>query len=339
MTAPAEIDVVVAPTPADTASYVDWPAIFAGIVLATGISLVLLTFGSAIGLSMTDFRAGADVAPIWIALAAALWLLWVQISSLMAGGYLTGRLRKRHADATEDEVDVRDGAHGLLVWAGALVVGGMIAVSGIGAAASAIGSAASTLTNAAASVAGEAVDSGVDPAAYFTDMLFRPAPAGGEAAAAPRKRRPRPRRRRRPPPETPAPAAAAPTATPGAAASAPQGDTTAVRAEAGRILAASAVSGQFSDDDRAYLVQLVADNTGLGDREAQARVEKVKAAIDAAKAQAVDAAEAARRTGVLAAFLTAASLLVSAAAAFWAAQKGGQHRDRGTVFAGAFKRF
>jgi hypothetical protein len=341
MTAPAEVDVVVAPMAADTASYVDWPAILAGIVLATGISLVLLTFGSAIGLSMTDFRAGADVAPIWIAVAAALWLLWVQISSLMAGGYLTGRLRKRHADASEDEVDVRDGAHGLLVWAGALVVGGVIAVGGIGAAASAIDSAASTLTNAAASVAGEAADSAADPAAYFTDVLFRPASAGSEAAAAapsadtPATTAPAPAETT----QTPAPAAAVPTATAGAATSAPRNDTTAVRAEAGRILAASAVSGEFSDDDRAYLVQLVADNTGLGDREAQARVEKVKAAIDAARAQAVEAAEAARKTGVLAAFLTAASLLVSAAAAFWAAQKGGQHRDQGTVFARAFRRF
>jgi len=47
----------------------------------------------------------------------------------------------------------------------------------------------------------------------------------------------------------------------------------------------------------------------------------------------------ARKTGVVAAFLAAASSLVSAAGTFWAAQKGGQHRDRGTVFAGAVRRF
>jgi hypothetical protein len=46
-----------------------------------------------------------------------------------------------------------------------------------------------------------------------------------------------------------------------------------------------------------------------------------------------------RRTGVLAAFLTAASLLVSAAAAFWAAQMGGNHRDKGTEFPDVFRRF
>ena len=306
MTAPSEVDVVVAPAAAESASYVDWPAIIGGIMLAAGISLVLLAFGSAIGLSMTDFRAGEDVAPIWIAIAAALWLLWVQISSFMAGGYLTGRLRKRHADATEDEVDVRDGAHGLLVWAGALVVGGLIAAGGLGAAASAVGSAASTLTNAVSNVAGDAAD-GADPAAYFTDVLFRPAPAGAGAA-------------------------------PGAA-TGPLGDTTAVRAEAGRIFVASAVSGEVSADDRAYLAQVVAQNTGLAEAEAEASVDQVLTASDTARAEAADAAEAARKTGVLAAFLTAASLLVSAAGAFWAAQKGGQHRDRGTVFANAFRRF
>ena len=120
-------------------SYVDWPAVIAGIVLASAISLVLLAFGSAIGLSFADFNASEDVNPVWIAIAAASWLLWVQISSFMAGGYLTGRLRRRFNDATEDESDIRDGAHGLLVWAGALVVGAIIAVGGIGAAVSAVG--------------------------------------------------------------------------------------------------------------------------------------------------------------------------------------------------------
>ena len=348
MTAPADVDVVVAPTAPDTASYVDWPAIIAGIVMATGIALVLLTFGSAIGLSMTDFRAGPDIAPIWIAIAAALWLLWVQISSFMAGGYLTGRMRRRHKDASEDESDVRDGAHGLLVWAGALVVGGLIAAGGLGAAASAIGSAASTLTNAAATVAGGAAESAADPTSYFTDLLFRPAPAGEAAATE------SPAATAEPPaaaPETPAattepPAATAATPVPGttpapvaATTAAPQNDTTAVRAEAGRIFAAGALSGEISADDRAYLAQVVAENTGMAPAEAEARVEQVIAAIDTAKAEAAEVAEAARKTGVLAAFLTAASLLVSAVGAFWAAQKGGQHRDQGVVFARAFSRF
>lgn len=295
----AAMDVVVAPEGNEKTSYVDWPAIIAGIVLASAISLVLLTFGSALGLSFIDFRAGPDVLPIWVAIAAASWLLWVEVSSFMAGAYLTGRLRKRHHDATEHESDVRDGAHGLLVWAGALVVGAIIATGGVSAIAGAVGSAASTLTTAASNVADDAA--AMDPNAYFVDTLFRPAAD-----------------------------AAAPTA--------PMADTSAQRAEAGRIIAQGAISGTVTDADQAYLGQLVSQTTGMPADQATARVGEVMTAIDNARAEAARVAESARKTGVLAAFLTAAALLVGAAAAFWAAQMGGNHRDKQTVFADVFRR-
>jgi hypothetical protein len=296
----AQMDVVVAPEADDKASYVDWPAIIAGIVLASAISLVLLTFGSALGLSFVNFRASDNVLPLWVAIAAASWLLWVQVSAFMAGAYLTGRLRKRHLDASEHESDVRDGAHGLIVWAGGLVVGAIIATGGISAVANAVGSAASTLTTAASNVADDAAGS-VDPNAYFVDTLFRPA------------------------------ADAAPVA--------PGTDTSSQRAEAGRIVAQGAIAGSVSDADRAYLGQLVAQTTGMPADQANARVGEVMTAIDNAKAEAARVAENARRTGVLAAFLTAASLLVSAAGAFWAAQKGGNHRDKGMAFPEVFRRY
>jgi hypothetical protein len=291
------MDVIVAPEADEKVSYVDWPAIIAGIVLASAISLVLLTFGSALGLSFINFRAAGDVLPLWVAIAAASWLLWVQVSSFMAGAYLTGRLRKRHLDATEHESDVRDGAHGLIVWAGGLVVGAIIATGGISALVSAVGSTAATLTTAASNVAGDVVD----PNAYFVDTLFRPA----ADAAAP---------------------------------AAPVADTSAQRAEAGRILAQGVVAGSVSDADKTYLGQLVSQTTGLPADQATARGGEVMTAVDNAKAEAARVAENARRAGVLAAFLTAASLLVSGAAAFWAAQKGGNHRDKATVFADVFRR-
>ncbi len=87
------------------------------------------------------------------------------------------------------------------------------------------------------------------------------------------------------------------------------------------------------------LGQLVAANTGLTPEESTARVDQVLTAVDNAKAEAVEAAETARRWTVLGAFLTAASLLVSAVGAYWAAMKGGNHRDEHTVFADVFKRF
>jgi hypothetical protein len=305
-------DVIIATAPVGTGeqehhSYVDWAAVIAGIVLASAISLVLLTFGSAVGLSFTNFRTFEGVAPIWVAIAAALWLLWVQISSFMAGGYITGRLRRRFHDASEHESDVRDGAHGLLVWAGALVVGAIIAVGGLGAAVTAVGNAVGTATTAASNVAQGAASNpaaadALDPTVYFTDTLFR-VPAGTTAPAA------------------------------------PEGTNAAdTRAEASRILASS-VTGPVSDEDKTYLAQLVSTNTGLPEDQAKARVDQVLTAVDQAKARAAEAAENARKMAVLAAFLTAASFLVSAVGAYWAAMKGGRHRDEGTVFAGTFGRF
>jgi len=311
-----DTDLIVATVPAAAGqehhSYIDWAAIIGGVVLASAISLLLLTFGSAVGLSFTSFRTYTGVAPIWVAIAAASWLLWVQVSSNMAGGYLTGRLRRRFHDATEHESDVRDGAHGLLVWAGGLIVSAIIVVGGVGAAATALGNVVGTAATAAANVAqgaaanpqaGSALGA-LDPNAYFTDELFRaPAPAAGAT------------------PPTPV---------------ANAGD---FRGEAARILATDATNGSVSDDDKAYLAQLVSTNTGLPIDQAKTRVDQVVAAVDSAKQKAADAAETARKTAVLAAFLTAASVLVSAVGAYWAAMKGGRHRDEGTVFAGVFGRY
>lgn len=294
MTIDAPAGVVVTKSAAanrDHASYVDWPAIIAGIVLASAISLVLISFGSAVGLNFLDFGYGKGPNPIFVGIAAATWILWVQVSSFMAGGYLTGRLRRRYFDATADESDLRDGAHGLLVWAGAAILGSVIAIGGIGAAANAVGSAAATVTTAAATTAQDAID----PNAYFVDTLFRA--------------------------DRPV-------------------DATLARDEAGRIFAQAALGdGVVAEEDRTYLASVVAANTGLAPAEAQTRVDQVIAKVEAARAKAIEAARIARNTAIIGAFLLAASLLVSAIGAFWAAQKGGNHRDENTVFAGVFRRF
>ncbi len=276
------------------ASYVDWSAILAGILLASAVSLVLLTFGSAIGLNYASFEAADDVAPVWVAVAAASWLLWVQVSSFTAGAYLAGRLRRRVNDATGHEVDVRDGAHGLLVWAGALVIGAGIAAGGFSANAGGVGSATTAL-------AGETPA----PAEYLADRLLRPA-------------------------------ALAVATEPGATSA--LSERTLPRAEAGRIVARVAAGSALEDDDRSYLGQLVARTTGLAPEPAGARVEEMLAAADTLRVEAARAAEATRRTGVVAAFLVAASLLVSAAGTFWAAQMGGNHRDGNLVFGSIFRR-
>jgi hypothetical protein len=157
-------------------SYVDWRSILAGAVLAAAVSFVLLTFGSAIGLTAVSAEPGEGVSLAWITIASGIWFVWVTVSSFAAGGYLAGRMRVPFLGATEDEVETRDGAHGLLVWATAAVVGAVLAASGItglaGSAASGVGAAAGGVTEAATQAVGGDVD-------YLGGRLMR----GGDAAA------------------------------------------------------------------------------------------------------------------------------------------------------------
>jgi hypothetical protein len=104
----------------------------------------------------------------------------------------------------------------------------------------------------------------------------------------------------------------------------PDVDMTYSRAEAGRILLTSAGHNGVSAEDRAYLNRLVASRTGLGAPEAEARVNTVVA-------RAHEALRRARATGVIVGFMTAAALLIGAAAAWFGACAGGRHRDTRTV--------
>lgn len=101
-------------------SYTDWCAIVAGTVLAIAISLVLLHFGSAVGLA-DNFDASADTITSVKVLTIGIWLLWVQLLASLVGGYVTGRLRTA-VSVSDHEREMRDGMHGLLVWASSTVL-------------------------------------------------------------------------------------------------------------------------------------------------------------------------------------------------------------------------
>ena len=102
-------DVAVVNVEQDKGSFVDWPAIIAGAVLASAISFVLFAFGAALGLSLTSPYPREGVSATTFGIVLALWVLWVLVSSLAAGGYLAGRLRRRSQrrqldDARRDEI-------------------------------------------------------------------------------------------------------------------------------------------------------------------------------------------------------------------------------------------
>jgi hypothetical protein len=268
-------------------SYVEWAAIIAGAVVAAAISTIMTAFGAALGLSAASPLSGSSLSgPAW-AIATALWVLWIAVSSFVAGGYLAGRMRRRVYDASEHESDIRDGSHGLIVWAvGALLIAYLAASSAAGIARGAAG-AVSAVAGAAVSMGADAnsgaLASAMDPIA---SKMFRTSNGGADMPAGAMK-------------------------------------------EAAALLAPVATGGSLSDEDKSYLAGEIATRTGIAPADAAKRVDDSVAQISAAADKARQAADNARKAGILVAFLTAASLAISAAAAWWAATMGGKHRDQG----------
>lgn len=283
-------------TPVESSkSAIAWGPIFGGAVAATGISLILILFGSGLGLTMISPWSGESSSAAAVGISAAIWLVVVQWLSAALGGYLTGRLRTKWAAVHADEVFFRDTAHGFVSWAVATVfVAGFLA-SSLGSLAStgaqAVGSAAATagVAGTAASASSDNSSSGGTDMAtsYFTDALLRPQQAQARA----------------------------------------QNDDGAATAEVSRILLNGAVKGGVPEDDKAYLATIVAARTGLSPQDARARVDAVLKRIEDAKVAAQQAADEARKAAATTALVGSLSLLVGAFISSAAAALGGRQRD------------
>lgn len=255
-------------------SYVEWGPIIAGAVTASAISFVLLTAGAAIGLSLLSPYPSQSYGK-WAATVSGFWAIFVPILSLLIGGYIAGRMRAAWTWRPE-EVQFRDGVHGLLVWATAVALGGALAYLAAATAAQVSGE----IGKAALADRGALVASSVD-------LLLRPAPAGPQPGTVQQ----------------------------------PAASTQQVRDELGRIFITATADGSLTANDRDYLAQVVTARTGMPPEVAQKRVED-------AYANALEAVDTARKATVAAGLATVTALLLSLAAAWYAAQRGGHHRDQ-----------
>jgi hypothetical protein len=274
--------------------YLSWGAVVAGALCAAAISLVLFAFGSAIGLSAVSPWPHVGLSPTVALLIAALWAAIVQAASFAAGGYVAGRVRNSWGAVAADERRYRDGMHGLLVWALAVLAGAALAVSAAG----------GLIRGGIESAAGMGVPANgahriATPADYAFDYLMRPAPVEAGAVAVP------------------------------AAANQPQAVVWRVpglqelQPSVVRLFTEALLAGSLAPADRTYLTTLVSMRTGLSQADAEKRVDE---AFQRARA----AADKARRAAVLAAFLAAATLAIGCAAACAGATAGGRHRDEPT---------
>jgi hypothetical protein len=248
--------------------FLHWTPVIAGALVGSALFLVLITFGTSVGFSV------ASTAPTWrdtsrlLVLASGIYLALTALVSFGFGGYIAGRLRRTWEPGLHHEfTEFRDGAHGLLSWAIAVVISALIA-----AAIAAAGSPKTLPSTTPVANAGEALFP------YDLDRLFRSDRHD-------------------------------------------QANLAYGRAEASRILLTASGHEGMKADDRTYLTRLVAGQTGLAQPEAERRVDDVTTA-------ATLAVKRARQSAVILGFSIAVSLLLGAAAAWYASSLGGQHRDQ-----------
>lgn len=278
-------------------SAVSWGAIIAGAVVGAALTITLVSLGAGLGLVSVSPWSNSGVSATTLGVLAVAWLLAVQLFASGVGGYIAGRLRTNWVGVHTDEVFFRDTAHGFVVWAVATLVSAALLASALAA-----------VTSGAASVAGAAVQAGGQAVSAAAGAAAANADTNGQSPVAYYTDM------------------LFRTQTPPA-----QGNPGEARAEVGRILARSAMNGELSGDDKAYVSQVVAREAGLSPQDAEKRVNDVvtqaKAAADDAVAKAKQAAETARKVGIHTSLWVFVSLLVGAFSATYMATVGGRLRD------------
>jgi len=166
------------PTPGGPLSYIHWGPGIAGAIVAAATSFVLMSFASAVGLMVASPSPTWRDTSVWLTILSGFWVVVVAVGSFALGGYIAGRVRSTWK-ASEDEVEFRDGVHGLIAWG----LGVMLGVALL----------ALTATTFAASQAGSPprdTDGAPSFLSYEIDKLFRserrpePVPAEVRAEAA-----------------------------------------------------------------------------------------------------------------------------------------------------------
>lgn len=131
-------------TTAETTVVPDWASAIAGAFIAAAIFFVLLTFGVTVGLGVSSTSPSWRDTSFALAFLSGLYILLTAIISFGVGGYLGMKMRAHMSPATAPEIRFRDGVHGLLIWAIAIVIGALL----VGLTASSLGSRTSGATSA-----------------------------------------------------------------------------------------------------------------------------------------------------------------------------------------------
>ena len=161
---------IVEPAAAAPRPYLAWGAIAGGAALAAAIAIILAGFGAAVGIGVVSPFGDDGLSVSSVGMIGAGWFLVTSAFAYYVGGYVAGRMRPLAGDADGDEVEVRDGMNGAVVWAIGTLIFALLATS----ATSSLVTGASRVGSAAASAVATAGASAADTVGdYTTDQLFR----------------------------------------------------------------------------------------------------------------------------------------------------------------------
>ena len=314
-------------------SAVSWSSILAGTFVALGVTIMLTTLASGLGLaSISAFREqSASATAIGVGVMAT--VIVVQWIASGMGGFIAGRLRTQYVGIHNHEVFFRDTAHGFVAWAIATLLSGLILAS---AASSLIGggvNAAATVAGGLARGAGNAAGPALQGAmGQMGDGQMGGGQMGGGQMAATGQtygidRLLRSDRFDSAQSGAGQPGAGQPGAGQSGTAQTNGGAASDPRPEVARIMASGLRDGGISTEDHDYLVRMIAARAGLSQDDARKRVDGF---IDQAKTEAgkaKQAADDARKVAARFSLLTALSMLIGAFIASTAAAYGGALRD------------
>ncbi len=146
-------------------SGVSWPAVAAGAVASCAVTLLLIAFGTGLGLTVVSPWSGSGVSATTFKIGTGLYFIVMAMMSSAIGGYLAGRLRTKWTGVHTDEVYFRDTAHGFLAWAFASVLGAAVLAT------PATSLLSGAVTGASQGAANTAQSSG--PVDGYVDLLLR----------------------------------------------------------------------------------------------------------------------------------------------------------------------
>ena len=253
--------------------------VIAGAAIAAAVGFFLVSVGTALGLGLTSAHATTVSGAKTFLTLGAIYLMAAQAFGFAVGGHVTGRLMPVVVEDNEEE-NFRADAHGLAVWALAVIFGLSLAAVAAFATGSAAASKAST------------------PAIYWADKLLAPARSNTTAMIAPADG-----------PSTDG-AGANPTTmaiVPGANSN--FGTLGDAKAEAARLMTVDVAAAQSDAGNISELSRLVVQFAGLP---ASAATERVHQTEEAMGAKAKEVAETARKAASYLAIWTAVSLLFGA---------------------------